>query len=66
MPAVKQIPEELAKRGITRLTDNRQGQQVRLAPGLVVSLFGDELRAHFARHDSGGPDGRPAVRPGGA
>ncbi len=65
MPRIKQVPPELAKQGITRLTDNLEGKRVKLPAGAVVQIFGDELRAHFGR-SQGTLDERPASGPGGA
>lgn len=65
MPAIKQpVPAELAKRGITGIADNLQGRSVKLPPGSLFSLFGEELRAHFGRQQKHGSDAPPAA-PGG-
>lgn len=39
------IPNALAKQGIARLTDNRDGRQLVLAPRGITMYFGRELRA---------------------
>lgn len=57
------IPPELTKRGITRYSDNLEGREVRLPAGLLLSLFGEELRAHFGRDQVEGHEGRSPARP---
>ncbi len=65
MPTVKQpVPPELSKRGITGIEDNLQGRSVKLPAGALLSIFGEELRAHFARQRKHGSDAPPAA-PGG-
>ena len=40
---MKPIPIELAKHGIARVTDNRDGREVVLAPRTITMFFGKEL-----------------------
>lgn len=56
------VPPQLAKRGITQLQDNLEGRVVKLAPGALALLFGDEIRERFMKPEP--PHGQPSARPG--
>jgi hypothetical protein len=49
------VPAALRKQGITSLSDNREGREVRLQPGALWLLFGDAVRERFTR-PAGGED----------
>ena len=53
MSELHPIPADLAKRGITRLSDNRDGRTVQLAPGALMLFFGEELRERFLKAEQG-------------
>ena len=42
------IPPEIARHGIKKVTDNRNGRVVVVPAGQVVALFGDELMRRLA------------------
>lgn len=54
------VPKELQRAGIKRVTDNREGREVRLPPGALFDFFGEELRARFLTTDEDVGHGRAA------
>jgi hypothetical protein len=61
--ASRDVPKELQRAGIRRVTDNRNGCDVRLPDGALFAIFGEELRARFLHQESSG-DERAAATDG--
>lgn len=59
------MPRELAKYGLKRLTDNREGKAVQLPKGALGYFLGDAIRAEFARPIPVPTDAGPAAGTGG-
>ncbi len=49
----KQIPAFLAKHGIQRVVDNREGREIVLPPGTLKLFFGEAVLKEFARRRAG-------------